>query len=133
MKQLISVLILLVATLSFGQEGNSSFLTRNQPIYLFSEFESFTLDESFRLELPSELYSQSYQSDFMNFMANDNRLLNYPSADLSDFNDVIFGSFMNTSFNLGNTTTLNTFYIFDQSGRLINSTASFSFGKKKRN
>lgn len=65
-------------------------------------------------------------------MANDTRLFDYPSSDLSDANNVTFGSYMNSAIDLGNTQ-LNTFHIFDQSGRLVNSSASFSFGKKKKN
>ena len=135
MKQLLSISILFMTTILFAQEStNSSFLTRNQAMDLFADFEVFEVSDKFQLSLPSEkvLASMPYQSGFMSFMANDNRLLNYPPGDLSDANDVTFGSLMNTSFDLGNTTRLNTLYIFDQSGRLTNTTTSFSFGKKKR-
>ncbi|MEO9485730.1 MAG: hypothetical protein ABJG47_19900 [Ekhidna sp.] len=133
MKQLISTLILFSTIICYGQGNtNSSFLTRNQPVNLLHSFKAMEgTEKAFELQLPSfDLTVKPYQSDFQNFMSNDVRLLNYPSGDLSDANEVIFGNYMNTSFNLGSGT-LNTFYVFDHTGRLTDTTTSFSFGKKK--
>lgn len=135
MKQLTASLLLICTVMCYGQQesDSSSFLTRNKPIELFTNFKSIEVGQpSFQLNLPSEdeVSETPYQSDFMNFMANDTRLFNYPTSDLSDANDVVFGNYMNTSINMGKAK-LNTLYIFDQNGRLVNSTASFSFGKKK--
>ena len=135
MKQLLSLLLFVFGTVCLSQETKeSSFLSRNQPVDLFTDFKSLEIKKTpFQLKLPSESEREAkpYLSGFMNFASNDTRLLNYPPADLSDVNDMVFGSYMNTSFNLGNST-FNTIYIFDQSGTLVNTTASFSFGKKKK-
>ncbi len=134
MKQFILSLLIFCSVMCYGQnKNNSSFLTRNKPVELFSNFKSIEVSQpSFQLRLPSDadISKSPYQSDFMIFVANDNGLFNYPPDDLSNSNDVILGNYMNTSLNLGNTR-LNTLYIFDQTGRLVNSTTSFSFGKKK--
>ena len=134
MKQLLSVLMLICFIICNGQESTkkTSFLSRNQPVTLFSDLNSVeTSPTDFKLKLPTDIaLSQAYQSDFMSFMSNDTRLLDYPSVDLSQNNKVVFGNYMNTSFELGNST-FNTVYIFDQQGRLMNSRTSFSFGKKK--
>ncbi len=136
MKQLVSVLTLLCVIACYGQESTkeSSFFTKNRPVELFPDLNSSeSFQSSFKLQLPLETdLNQAYQSDFMSFMSNDSRLMNYPSGDLGQINDVVFGNYMNTSFNLGSSS-FNTIYIFDQSGRLVNSRTSFSFGKKKKN
>ncbi|WP_462252399.1 hypothetical protein [Ekhidna sp.] len=134
MKQVIIGLLVLSSSMCFGQENNenSSFLSRNQPVNLFSNLNKTQLQSTnFQLKLPSEreLSELAYQSDFINFMSNDIRLFNYPSGDLSELNDVVFGNYMNSSLNLGKGS-LNTIYVFDQTGRLVNSSTSFSFGKK---
>ncbi|WP_436515179.1 hypothetical protein [Ekhidna sp. To15] len=134
MKQLLSTFALLCVIICYGQESakKASFLTKNQPIELFPDLKtSESISSSFQLQLPLEVdLNQAYQSDFMSFMSNDSRLLNYPSDDFSQANDVVFGNYMNTSLNLGNTT-LKTIYIFDQTGRFVNSRTSFSLSKKK--
>lgn len=132
MKQLVSVLLLVSFVSGFGQEDTkpTSFLTKNQPIELFSNTESLLVQKKFDIKLPSE-FTKDYQSDLMNFVSNDTRLINYPSADLTQLNDVVFGSYMSTTVDIGNTK-LNTYYIFDYTGRMVNSSASFSFGKKKK-
>lgn len=138
MKLLLFTFIVLCASISYAQEEtkNDSFLSRNKPIELFSSTNSSDLQSiqsnGFKLKLPTEAtLAEVYQSDFMSFMSNDNRMLNYPSGDLSDANDVTFGTYMNTSFNLGSSA-VQTFYLFDHTGRLVDSTTSFSFGKKKK-
>ena len=132
MKQLLSVLLIASFVSGFGQEDTKkpSFLAKNQPIELFSNMKTLDTKRSFNLKLPTDFSStQSYLSDVMNFMPNDSRWLNYSSADLSDANNAIFGTFMNTSVDLGNTR-LNTQYFFDYAGG--STTVHFTFGKKKK-
>ncbi len=135
MKHLLFTFIILCASITYAQEEtkNDSFLSRNKPIELFSSTSSSDLQSNgFKLKLPAKaMLAQVYQSDFMSFMSNDNRMINYPSGDLSNANDVTFGTYMNTSFNLGSSA-VQTFYLFDHTGRLVDSTTSFSFGKKKK-
>ncbi len=132
MKQLIFILFILSTEVCYGQkqENESSFLVRNQPIELFTNLETLnTSSNVFKMNLPeADILNQTYQSDFMSFMPNDNRLINYPPADMNDINSVIFGSYMSTNFNLGKNA-IQTTYIFDYTGRLVNSSTSFSFGK----
>lgn len=133
MKKLTSTLFLVLALTCFGQESTKgSFLSKNKPLELFQDYKSLENSPgTFQLNLPLDVnLNQAYQSDFKNFMANDPILMNYPMGELGQTNDIVFGNYMNTSFNLGNKS-LNTIYIFDQTGRFINSRTSFSFGKKK--
>ncbi|MEP1034816.1 hypothetical protein [Ekhidna sp.] len=133
MKQFIWPLMLLLSIVSYGQESTkkSSFLSRNKPVVLFPEISSNdAIPRTFQLKLPTEAaLNQPYQSDFKSFMANDTRLMNYPVGELGQLNNVVFGNYMNTSLNLGNST-FNTVYIFDQTGRFVNSRTSFSFGRR---
>lgn len=73
----------------------------------------------------------NYLSDFQVFSPIDSRLMNYPSQDFTEHNRLLLGNYSTQSMNIGNLK-MNTIYLFDVTGRLVDYQTNFSLWRSRK-
>ncbi|MEO1255435.1 MAG: hypothetical protein AAFY41_11205 [Bacteroidota bacterium] len=130
----LTIITLLFSGLLNAQTNFKSLQTFNDNSLHFRMDHFSTTDlQSLKINIPDQLLINqlNYQSNLKLFSPQQYYLTNYPMNDLSNMDDLLMGTSLSNTLQLGKRS-IQTTYIFDISGNLKSTETSFQLGKKKK-